>query len=668
MNDLKQLEGRPRAVIERVKPEVDGGRFPIKRCTGEQVMVEADVFSDGHDALRCLLLHREAGAEAWQEVPMRKLGNDRWQGRFNVGAIGRHQYTLLAWVDRFLTWRHDLTRREDEQDIAIALQVGAELAEAAAGRATGAAAAQLSRTATLLRTPPSLAEGRTAGLDDALVQLMAEHGERHFPTRYAQILEVVVDTARARCSAWYEFFPRSCIGADSDHGTFAECEKRLPYIAEMGFDVIYLPPVHPIGTAFRKGANNSLNPGPDDPGSPWAIGSAEGGHKSVHPRLGTLEDFRSLVQAARQLGIEPALDIAFQCAPDHPYVREHPDWFRWRPDGTVQYAENPPKKYQDIYPFDFECDDWRALWQEMKSIFEFWIAQGVSIFRVDNPHTKPFPLWEWLIGEIKRDHPQAIFLAEAFTRPKIMHRLAKLGFTYSYTYFTWRNTKQEITEYFTELALHESREYFRPNLWPNTPDILPEFLQYGGRPAFMLRAALAATLGAAYGIYGPAYELMEHTAHDPGSEEYLDSEKYQVRHWDLERADSLKDYLARLNHIRRENTALQTDWNLRFHPVDNDLLLCFSKSSVAEDDNVNTIVVVANLDPHHAQSGWIELPLEELGVEPEQPYQAHDLLSGARFLWQGPRNFVRLDPQSSPVHILLLRRRLRSERDFDYFL
>lgn len=668
MNDLKQLEGRPRTVIERVKPEVDGGRFPIKRCSGEQVMVEADVFSDGHDALRCLLLHREAGSETWQEVPMRKLGNDRWQGSFNVSAIGRHQYTLLAWVDRFLTWRHDLTRREDEQDIAIALQVGASLIEAAAGRASGDAAAHLLRIATSLRTPPSLAEGRTAGLGDALAQLMAQHGERHFPTRYAQVLEVVVDTARARCSAWYEFFPRSCSGADSDHGTFAECEKRLPYIAEMGFDVIYLPPIHPIGTAFRKGPNNTLNTGPNDPGSPWAIGSAEGGHKSVHPRLGTLEDFRSLVLAARKLGIELALDIAFQCAPDHPYVREHPDWFRWRPDGTVQYAENPPKKYQDIYPFDFECDDWRALWQEMKSIFEFWIGQGVSIFRVDNPHTKPFPLWEWLINEIKRNHPQAIFLAEAFTRPRIMHRLAKLGFTYSYTYYTWRNTKQEITEYFTELALNEAREYFRPNLWPNTPDILAEFLQYGGRPAFMLRVALAATLGAAYGIYGPAYELMEHSARDAGGEEYLDSEKYQLRHWDLERTDSLNDYIARLNHIRKENTALQTDWNLRFHPVDNDLLLCFSKSSATDTEHSNTIVVVANLDPHHAQSGWIELPLEDLGVAAEQPYQAHDLLSDARFLWQGSRNFVRIDPQSSPVHILLLRRRLRSERDFDYFL
>ncbi len=668
MNDFNQLEGRPRTVIERVKPEVDGGRFPIKRCSGEQVMVEADVFSDGHDALRCLLLHREAGSETWQEAPMHKLGNDRWQGSFNVGEIGRHQYTLLAWVDRFLTWRHDLSRREDEQDIVIALQVGACLVEAAAGRARGDAAAVLARIAASLRTPASPAEGRNEGLDDALAQLMAEYGERHFPTRYAQSLEVVVDIPRARCSAWYEFFPRSCTAADSDHGTFAECEKRLPYIAAMGFDVIYLPPIHPIGTAFRKGPNNTLDPGPNDPGSPWAIGSAEGGHKSVHPRLGTLEDFQSLVLAARKLGIELALDIAFQCAPDHPYVREHPDWFRWRPDGTVQYAENPPKKYQDIYPFDFECDDWRALWQELKSIFEFWLGQGVSIFRVDNPHTKPFPLWEWLITEIKRDHPQAIFLAEAFTRPKIMHRLAKLGFTYSYTYYTWRNTKQEITDYFTELALNESREYFRPNLWPNTPDILAEFLQYGGRPAFMLRVALAATLSAAYGIYGPAYELMEHSAREAGGEEYLDSEKYQLRHWDIERADSLKDYIARLNHIRRENTALQTDWNLRFHPVDNDLLLCFSKSSVTDTDHSNTIVVVANLDPHHAQSGWIELPLEDLGVEVQHPYQAHDLLSGARFLWQGPRNFVRIDPQSSPVHILLLRRRLRSERDFDYFL
>ncbi len=433
----------------------------------------------------------------------------------------------------------------------------------------------------------------------------------------------------------------------------------------MGFDVLYLPPIHPIGTTFRKGRNNALVAKPGEPGSPWAIGAPEGGHKAVHPELGGLSEFWHFVAAAKEHGIDIALDIAFQCAPDHPYVAEHPSWFRWRPDGTVQYAENPPKKYQDIYPFDFESDDWEALWEELKSIFTYWIAQGVTIFRVDNPHTKPFPMWEWLIGEVKREHPGTIFLAEAFTRPKIMHRLAKLGYTQSYTYFAWRNTKHEITEYFTELALAESREYFRPNAWPNTPDILTEFLQYGGRPAFMLRVALAATLAASYGIYGPAYELIENVPRDPGSEEFRDSEKYQLRQWDLGRADSLARYIARLNEIRRENVALQSDWGLRFHRVDNEAIICYSKSN---EDLSNIVLVVANLDPHHTQSGWVTLSLPGLALDDDKPFQVHDLLSEARYLWHGPRNFVMLDPLISPVHVFRLRRKVRTEHDFDYFL
>ncbi len=665
-----KADGRARVVIEGVKPEVDAGRFPAKRSVGEQVQVEADIFCDGHDVIRCLLCHRRAGEADWHETPMQPLGNDRWRAAFVVDTVGTCEYTLVAWIDRFLTWRHDLVRRQDEKDIAVAMLVGAELVEAAATRAGPAAAGLLLDHTARLRSATTAAASRDAGMDEELAGLMAKYGERHHGSRYDKVLAVTVDPGRARFSTWYELFPRSCLAEGADHGSFAECEHRLPYIAEMGFDVLYLPPIHPIGESFRKGPNNALTVAAGDPGSPWAIGSAKGGHKAVHAELGTLDDFRRLVLRAREYGIEVAMDIAFQCAPDHPYVAEHPSWFRWRPDGTVQYAENPPKKYQDIYPFDFESEDWYELWLELKSIFDFWLDQGVRIFRVDNPHTKPFPMWEWLIGEVKQAHPDAIFLAEAFTRPRIMHRLAKLGFTQSYTYFAWRNTKQELVDYFTELSTHDSREFFRPNLWPNTPDILTEFLQYGGRPAFMLRVALAATLGANYGLYGPAYELMEHEARDPGGEEYLDSEKYQVRRWDLERADSLKDYIARLNRIRKENPALQTDWNLRFHPVDNDMLLCYSKSCMeeAEEGSASTIVVVANLDPHNAQSGWIELPLDALGVDAKRPYQAHDLLSGARFLWQGPRNFVRLDPHSSPVHILRLRRRLRSERDFDYFL
>lgn len=654
--------GRARTVIECVKPEIDGGRFPVKRCIGEEVIVEADVFADGHDQLRCLLRHRPATAQVWTEVPMTSIGNDRWQASFHVSSPGRHQYTVISWVDRFLTWRHDLARRQDAADIASALRAGIALIEAAAGRA-GDDAKLLRNWIDQLSAATVPAESQAMAQNESLAVLLAAHAERLFVTEYDRVLEVVVDVARARFSSWYELFPRSCRAGDATHGSFAGVIERLPDIAAMGFDVLYLPPIHPIGRSFRKGPNNSLAAGPDDPGSPWAIGAMEGGHCDIHPDLGSAEDFRRMVDEAHTNGLEVALDIAFQCSPDHPYVQQHPEWFLHRPDGSIQYAENPPKKYQDIYPLDFECKDWKALWNELKAVVDHWIGEGVRIFRVDNPHTKPFPFWEWLINSVKAEHPDIIFLAEAFTRPKIMHRLAKLGFTQSYTYFAWRNTKQELMDYFIELARHDSREYFRPNLWPNTPDILPEFLQYGGRPGFLLRVALAATLGASYGIYGPAYELMEHEACKPGSEEYLDSEKYQLRHWNLDRPDSLCDYIARLNRIRRENPALQSDWNLSFHAIDNPLMLCYSKT--ARDD---TLVMVANLDPHHVQAGWIDLPLAALGVPEGKPYQAHDLLSGAHFLWQGSRNFVSLDPQASPMHILRLRRRLRSEHDFDYFL
>ncbi|MFZ0551117.1 MAG: alpha-amylase family glycosyl hydrolase, partial [Steroidobacteraceae bacterium] len=472
-------------------------------------------------------------------------------------------------------------------------------------------------------------------------------------------LAIEVERERARFSAWYEMFPRSA----GEHGTLADVEALLPYVASMGFDILYLPPVHPIGEIERKGPNNRTGAAPDDPGSPWAIGSREGGHKAVHPRLGTLADFHRLLASASALGIEIALDIAFQCAPDHPYVREHPEWFLKRPDGSVQYAENPPKKYQDIYPFWFECDDWRALWAELKSVFEFWIAQGVRIFRVDNPHTKPFAFWEWVIGEIRRAHPEVIFLSEAFTRPKVMYRLAKLGFTQSYNYFPWRNSKREIIDYFTELTSRPVCEFFRPSLWPNTPDILTEYLQFGGRPAFVTRLILAATLGASYGIYGPAFELMEGRPRDSGSEEYLDSEKYQVRSWNRDEPTSLKDLITRINRIRRENPALQSDATLKFHAVDNEAMIAYSKTS-GED----SILAVVNVDPHHAQTGWVDLDLAALGLPTDTPYQMDDLLSGARFLWRGARNYVALDPWGTAAHLFRVRRKVRTERDFDYFL
>lgn len=658
-------EGRKRAVIENVKPQVDGGRFPIKRIVGERVVAEVDAFADGHDVLRCLLRYRNENDAAWSEIDMQALGNDRWRGEFTVSDIGCYRYTVTAWVDPFLSWRHDFVRRTDPDDIAIALLVGAELIAAAAKSAKGDDAARLTALHDALSGENAITKKSGIALPDELGPLMARYPDRRFASEFGRELMVVVDRMRAKFSTWYEMFPRSAAQEEDRHGTFKDCESRLPYIAAMGFDVLYLPPVHPVGVVNRKGPNNVLQAGPSDVGSVWAIGSAEGGHKALHPELGTLADFQSLRTEAHALGIEIALDIAFQCAPDHPYAQQHPAWYRHRPDGSIQYAENPPKKYQDIYPFDFESADWLALWQELKSIVEFWIAQGVAIFRIDNPHTKPFPFWEWLIGEIKRDHPEALFLAEAFTRPRVMHRLAKLGFSQSYTYFTWRNTKKELIAYFTELTQSESREYFRPNCWPNTPDILPAYLQFGGRPAFMTRLVLAATLCSNYGIYGPAFELIERKPIAPDSEEYKDSEKYQLCQWDLARPDSLSEFIGRVNRIRNENPALQDDWNLQFITVNNDQLLCYGKCT---EDLSNIVIVLVNLDPHHQQSGWVELDLVQFDLPDDTPYQMHDLLSGARYLWQGPRNFVMLDPAVTTAHIFQLRRHLRTERDFDYFL
>jgi len=658
-------DGRRRAVIEGVKPEVDCGRFPVKRVLGDVLDVEADVFTDGHDAVRCRLRHRHERERTWHEVEMQPLGNDRWHAAFRVDALGRHRYTIVAWVDRFLTWRRELERREDPADILIACKVGAELLGDAARRAGGDDAKRLRAASAALAAVEGADHGLEVALDEELAMLAARHPDRQFESSYPSELEVVVDPVIARSGAWYELFPRSTSDEYDRHGTFADVERRLAYVADLGFDVLYFPPIHPIGRERRKGPNNTLVAGPNDPGSPWAIGADEGGYEAIHPELGTAEDFRRLVTKARKLGIEIALDIAFQCAPDHPWVREHPQWFRFRPDGTVQYAENPPKKYQDIYPFDFESDDWRALHDALTHVVLHWVGAGVNIFRVDNPHTKAFSLWERLITEVKSQHPQVIFLSEAFTRPRVMHRLAKLGFSQSYTYFAWRNTKWELEQYFRELAHDPSREYFRPNVWPNTPDILTEYLQQGSRAAFMTRFVLAATLSAAYGIYGPAFELLEHEPREPGSEEYLDSEKYQRRVWDLERADSLRGFISRVNQIRRDNVALQHDWSLRFIPIDNDQLIAYAK---AAEDGSNSVVCVVNLDPYHRHSGWIELPLDELGIDANHPYRMHDLLGGGSFLWQGPRNYVELDPASGAAHIFRVRRHVRTERDFDYFL
>jgi starch synthase (maltosyl-transferring) len=661
------LEGTDRVIIEGVAPEIDGGRFPIKRTRGEPVTVEADIFVDGHEAISAALLFRREQDKEWREAPMTPLVNDRWRGEFVAADTGRYVYTLSAWVDRFKSWRRDLRKKADAgAHTDLDILTGALLVEEASKRAGGANAKALADWAKNLRAEKqNLADKLERALSDELAALVEAHPDKRFATRYGKELSVVVDREKARFSSWYEMFPRSCSAKPGAHGTFKDGERLLPYVASMGFDVLYLPPIHPIGRTHRKGKNNSVTSGPNDPGSPWAIGAEEGGHKSIHPELGTVEDFKRFVKKAESLGLEVALDLAYQCSPDHPYVKEHPQWFRWRPDGTVQYAENPPKKYQDIYPLDFTSEEWRGLWQELRSVVQYWIDQGIHIFRVDNPHTKPLPFWEWLINDVKKKHPDVIFLAEAFTRPKVMYNLAKLGFSQSYTYFTWRNTKPELTEYFTEITRTEVREYFRPNLWPNTPDILSEYLQFGGRAGFMARLALAATLGASYGIYGPAFELLEGRPREPGSEEYLHSEKYEIRTWDRENPQSLKDFIAAINRVRRENRALQSDHSLRFHPVDNEQIICYSKKT---PDLANVIVVTVNLDPHHSQAGWVELSLPELGLDAQQPYQMHELLTDARYLWHGARNYVQLDPASVPVQIFRVRHRLHREQDFDYFL
>jgi len=641
-------EGRRRAVIEAVTPEIDGGRFPIKRTVGETVAVEADVFADGHDQLSATVRYRPETDPEWSEAAMEPIGNDRWRGEFAVTEVGRYRYTLRAWIDRFGSWRRDTTVKiEDGQDVTVELLAGADMVDKAAGRAVGLDRRLLRSFCLDLRTGGPV--GEKAALSVELAELMVRYPDRRFATSYGKELEVVVDRERARFSSWYEVFPRSTSPDPTRPGTLRDVIGWLPYVAGMGFDVLYLPPIHPIGRTHRKGRNNSTTAGPGDPGSPWAIGAAEGGHTAIHPELGTFEDFDALVAAAGDHGLEVALDIAFQCSPDHPWVTEHPEWFRRRPDGSVQYAENPPKKYQDIYPLDFETDAWRELWAELRAVIEFWVGRGIRIFRVDNPHTKSLRFWAWAIRELKADHPDLIFLSEAFTRPRLMYGLAKLGFTQSYTYFAWRTSKPELTDYFTELTRSEVREYFRPNLWPNTPDILTAQLQAGYRATFMARLVLAATLGASYGIYGPTFELMEHEPIAPGKEEYLNSEKYEIRHWNLGDPRSLAPFVAAVNRIRRENAALHTDRGLVFHPVDNDQLIAYSKATA---DLSNVLLVVVNLDPARRQSGWVHLWLDDLGAPRDAPFEVGDLLTGARYLWAGSSNYVELDPGVLPVHVL----------------
>ncbi|MFP5205467.1 MAG: alpha-1,4-glucan--maltose-1-phosphate maltosyltransferase [Acidobacteriota bacterium] len=686
----KPSHGRNRVVIEAVTPQLDCGRYAVRRIVGDAVHVGAAIYADGHDVVAARVLYKRVGEKPWRSASLRALGNDLWSGSFAVDRLGEWIFTVEAWIDHFAGWAADMRKRlagrqqgsvppTTKEDIALALRSGALLLQQGAKRARGADARKLAEAAQRLEDLALHAiEGVGFPVSEEILRLMDAYPDLTHATRYEPELPLWVDRERARFSAWYELFPRSASPHPGRHGTFADVERQLPEIAAMGFDILYMPPIHPIGRSYRKGPNNTTTAPPGAPGSPWAIGDANapdvrpdgseceegcGGHKSIHPELGSFEAFDRLVKAAKTHGIEIALDIAFQCSPDHPWVKEHPDWFVIRPDGTIQYAENPPKKYQDIYPLNFESQDWRGLWDELYSVFEFWIERGVTTFRVDNPHTKALPFWEWCLGALSRKYPETIYLAEAFTRPHVMYGLAKRGFTQSYTYFTWRNTRGELEEYLKELTQPPVSDFFRPNFWPNTPDILHRALQEGGPPAFMQRIILAATLAASYGIYGPAYELAENApaAPAPGrseSEEYLNSEKYEIRQRDRNAPGSLVPLITKLNQIRRENVALHSNESLRFHPVENPNLICYSK---ATPDFDNLLLMVVNLDAVYEQSGWTDLDLGALGLKAEESFVVQDLLNGGdQYVWKGRRNFVALRPGTKPAHVFRVRREHRA--------
>jgi starch synthase (maltosyl-transferring) len=641
-----------RILIETVYPELDGGRHPVKREVGDTLAVWADVIRDGQDVLAAVVKYRTKAETDWREAPMRHFDNDRWTGEFTLDANARYVYTIEAWTDRFASWVRDLERRvQAGQDVESELAEGAALVRDAASRAAGADREALAGAAAVLGGPRPIPERVQAALSPALGGLMARWQPRAHLSRYDRELEVIADRQAARFAAWYELFPRSQGRVPGRHGTWDDCIARLDDIRAMGFDVVYLPPIHPIGHTKRKGRNNALVPAPGDPGSPWAIGSEQGGHTAIEPALGSLADFRRFVAAARARGMEVALDYALQCSPDHPWVREHPEWFYRRPDGTIRFAENPPKKYEDIFPLNFDTTDREGLWGALAEVLRFWIAQGVRTFRVDNPHTKPLSFWRWLIGTIQAEHPDVVFLSEAFTRPKLLKALAKLGFSQSYTYFTWRATKPELTAYLTELCRTDVREYLRANLFANTPDILTPYLQEGGRPAFKIRVALAATLSSLYGIYS-GFELCESRA-VPGTEEYQDSEKYEVRVRDWAAPGHIKPYIARLNALRRAHPALQRSTTLEFHDADDEAVLFYGKVDPARKD---AVLVAVNLDFRTPRECVLRLPLDALGIGPGEPYRVLDLLRDTEHAGQGPDYRVRLDPQDEPAFIFSLRR------------
>lgn len=643
---------RSRTLIEDVLPEVDHGQYFIKRVPGETVTVTANIFGDGHDHVRASLLYRHEKQKKWQEIFLQELGNDAWSGTFTVEKKGFYHYKIEAWIDHLLHWYDGFKKKQAAgQDMKVELQIGAQLLEKAAGQSGKTKAGQLKKLAKKLTKKGSYEMAVQEVLSPNFEQLVDDTPLKQFQTIYDNNLRVRVGWEKELFSTWYELFPRSTASEPGQHGTFKDVEALLPRIEEMGFDVLYMPPIHPVGKINRKGKNNAVNAKPGEPGSPWAIGSDEGGHKAIASELGTLADYKQLIKAAAERGIDIALDLAYQCAPDHPYIKEHPEWFLWRPDGTIAYAENPPKKYQDIVPINFESEDWENLWEELKSVVMHWCKAGVRIYRVDNPHTKPFRFWEWLIAEVQSKYPDTIFLSEAFTRPKVMAALAKAGFTQSYTYFTWRTDKAQLEEYMTELTRTESREYFRPNFWPNTPDILAYELMHAGPNTFAKRFFLAATLSSNYGLYGPSYEFGENSPNTNGKEEYFNSEKYETRLYDWNHRNRMTELMTKVNHIRKEQPALQDTWNIHFTRTDNDQLMSYVKLTA---DRSNIIWCIVNFDANNTQAGYVEVPKELLGIDRNVNLKVTDLLTGESYHWFNDWNYVAIDPNRYPAHLFLV--------------
>ncbi|QJW91228.1 alpha-1,4-glucan--maltose-1-phosphate maltosyltransferase [Spirosoma taeanense] len=662
-----QTSGQSRVVIEHVTPEIDCGRFPIKAVPGDVIAVEADVIADGHDYLAVRLLYKHTDDPDWTEAAMALLVNDRWGASFIVEKQGRYLYTIEGWVDHPASWQHEIHLKvADGQRITSELLAGAQYLDGMLIRAGGqlpggktkggkqktqpveetADVVALREMAALFRDESRYDEAVSVAESEQFTFYAHRYPERQHPARYSHELGVEVDRARAGFSTWYCLFPRSASREEGKHGTFRDVEALLPRISNMGFDVLYLPPIHPIGMAHRKGKNNSVICQPGEPGVPYGIGSSEGGHDAIHPELGTVDDFQHLIAIAKNYGMEVAMDLAIQCSPDHPWAREHPEWFKKRPDGTIQYAENPPKKYQDIYPVYFETEDWQNLWQELKRVLLLWASWGVRIVRVDNPHTKPFAFWEWVIAEVKREFPDMLFLSEAFTKPKVMQELAKRGFAHSYTYYTWRTSKAELQEYMTELTQSEMKYFFRPNFWPTTHDINPYILQSGHEPQFLIRYFMAATLSSNYGIYGPSFELMEHVPF-PNKEEYLNSEKYEIRLWDWDKTNKLTYLITLTNRIRHENLALQRTNNIEFCNVTDDAIMAYIKTT-----GDNRLLIVVNTDAYNRRAATVQVPIWNLGIGFDQDYTVNDLLTGASYTWRNDWNYVELDPYVLPMHVL----------------